>query len=128
MTSSSAYLFKEYTNISMVDVQHSPRGLVDRRALHGKPNRSFHYLLPRHAGVSPYAHHLSAGDILLRINLESGSSCNQNPSLYIRPADHRSFCPLPWAWLGIVAGRPSICHRAIPGKVPSFIGQGDRRL
>lgn len=53
-------------DIYMVDVFHSSRGLVDSRAVHGKPNRTFCYLLPYHASDNPHANPLSVGDILLR--------------------------------------------------------------
>lgn len=86
----------------------SPRDMVDSRALHSKPNRSFHYFLPYHDSISPYASYILVGCFFLRKDLESGSSCSQNSGFCVRLIDYRTFCALSRTWLEFVGHRSAI--------------------
>jgi hypothetical protein len=93
----------------MMNDPHSSRGLVDSRALSGKLNCSFRYLLHYHDSFSAHAVNLLVGCFFLRKDIESGSSCSQNSCRRIRPPHNRSFCALSGSRFGFI-GRSRSSH------------------
>ncbi len=97
------------SDIIMVNDPHSPRGLFDCRALYGKPNRPFHYLLLNHGHISPHVGDLLVGYLFLREDIESGSSCSQNSCRCIGRTHNKPFYYLSLAWYEFIDQGQTYC-------------------